>query len=274
MNFFWFLILLPLLLLLILAVAVAAARWERKWRTQQQRQDVGILHLNGALATWQNKLQMWQARLADLDQIKTLSKAVGAHRQPADLTKQFLAWADTALTDQQALQAWLQRLPEQGQRILTQRLAAFCSDIGFELVWLVDHHLDIDPAVAQSAKEVVVHYCRACYLAVTIFGDLQLLKPYLVMKETPGDKMHRALGQQLYTDLVAAKLAAPLPAEIALAPESTRWEYVIGAIDQAVTNHPAEVCEMIKQAARTAAASTVPEVQTAATPWAQQEQPV
>jgi hypothetical protein len=258
MNLFWFFLLLPMLLLLIIVVAILSVRWERRFRARQEQQAVaGPSAVQETVTALQSKWQEWQAHLPALEHFKSLSNGLQPQASPTDLPARFLAWADQALTDDPALQAWLRQLPPQGQLIITQRLAAFCTDIGFELTWLLDRHLALDKEVEAGACQVVRDYCRACYQAVPIFSDLQLLQPYLLLRETPANRTNRPFGQQLYTQLVAAGLAAPLPADLALATETVRWDYVSQAIEQAAATHPSELAVIVKEL--TQAATTPPE---------------
>lgn len=251
MNLFWFFVLFPLLLLLIIMVAILSVRWERRFRArQEQNAPAGFAAVQGTVTALQSKLQEWQSQLPALDRIKTLPSGLLPQPLPEDLPARFLTWADTAFAGDPALQQWLRQLPEQGQQIITQRLAAFCTDIGFELLWLLDHQLDLDQAVQHGAQTVVQNYCRACYEAVPIFADLQLLRPYLALRAAPTHRAHRPFGQQLYIQLVAAGLATPLPADIALAAEAVRWDYVSQAIAQAATADPHAVCTLVKQIAQ------------------------
>ncbi|SJM96097.1 hypothetical protein [Crenothrix polyspora] len=76
------------------------------------------------------------------------------------------AWAETSLTKDKALQAWLLALPSEGLQALGEKIAEFCVEMNVELNWLINPATEIDPAVKQAAEETVIDYCKICLKAV------------------------------------------------------------------------------------------------------------
>ncbi len=71
------------------------------------------------------------------------------------------------------LLAWLEDLGGDGQLALTEQLMVFCADFGIDLAWLIKGELEAWPQADEDVREMVLHYCLACRLAVSTDPELQ-----------------------------------------------------------------------------------------------------
>jgi hypothetical protein len=155
------------------------------------------------------------------EQIK--QQIMGFTRKPADPPVEFRAWAERSLGDNPQLQSWLLSLPEEGFKALTQRVAAFCADLGLRLSWLAERHLEVAPGLQQDMQTIVVHYLEACRQGIHHQGEIVLFSHYQKLIADPADSRHRDIRRRLFTRLIADSLAEPLPAyELIMASELQR----------------------------------------------------
>jgi len=248
-NFSFFFALLPLLLLLIVVAALFSRKLEQMWQ-KKQTDPAGTwrlpVDLNHTLQKLRDRLQ---------EQLPKFQNRVGSPglQTPQNMSENFLRWADEQLGDEPELRQWLHSVPEVGIQLLTQRLADFCTDIGFELTWVLNGSLQIDKTLHATIRRVIVNYCRSCYYAVTAFPDLRSIQPYLDFQAAPTDKANRPFGMQLYAELAAAKLTQPASPNALLADEPERWSYVVQAIAGAAAAHPRQVHAIVQKMVRAAA---------------------
>ncbi|MFZ4848479.1 MAG: hypothetical protein ACOYL7_05015 [Caldilinea sp.] len=252
MNFSFFFVLLPLLLLLIVVAALFSHKLEQMWHKKQTTQTDPSVHwrLPASLnQTVQQLRERWQEQLPKLQN----RLASPSPQLPQNQPENFLRWADEQLGDEPELRQWLHSVPEGGLQLLTQRLADFCTDTGFELAWALNGSLQIDKTLHATIRRVIVNYCRSCYYAVAAFPDLRSIQPYLDFQAAPTDKAHRPFGMQLYAELAAAKLTQPAPPNALLVEEPERWDYVVQAIAGAAAAHPRQVHAIVQKMVRAAA---------------------
>lgn len=258
MNFSFFFVLLPLLLLLIVVAALFSRKLEQMWQKKQTTQTDPAVKWR-VPASLNQTVQQLRERLQK--QLPKLQNRVGppSPQLPQNLPENFLRWADEQLGDEPELRQWLHSVPEVGIQLLTQRLADFCTDIGFELTWVLNGSLQIDKTLHATLRRVIVNYCRSCYYAVTAFPDLRSIQPYLDFQAAPTDKASRPFGMQLYAELAAAKLIQPASPNALLAEDPERWDYVVQAIAGAAAAHPRQVHAIVQKMVRAAAEPPAPE---------------
>jgi hypothetical protein len=157
------------------------------------------------------------------------NRLIGKNHEQA---KKFQAWVDAHIDDIE-LKAWLTGLSPQAASALSEQLADFCVNLGFELNWLLDDNLSQDPEIEQEALAVVTAYCRACWHAAQSYTDFELFKLLQDMKQAPFARKHRDLGRNLFGELVKREMAASVPPELFLASEKERQEHMTRAIQQA-----------------------------------------
>ncbi|MGQ4810242.1 hypothetical protein NKDENANG_03693 [Candidatus Entotheonellaceae bacterium PAL068K] len=129
-------------------------------------------------------------------------------RQPGNLPQQFRAWITGVSETEAPLKQWLEGLSEDGWQAFTTYLVEFCSNMGFELAWLVRQQLDKNPELAQAATKVVLDYCRACQQAAEAQDDIEVYKTFRAFEQHPFRKKSQAFGQKLFAKLVEAGLAS------------------------------------------------------------------
>jgi hypothetical protein len=153
-------------------------------------------------------------------------------RQPTDLPARFRAWA-VATSDDQAVKDWLNALSEEGLQSFTKHLGAFCSDMGFELTWLLDQQLERTPHLAQSAQRIVLDYCRACQQSAAAQEDLEIFKKLQALEQHPTSKKNQALGEQLFAKMIEAELVSgSMSSYLAISPKE-RQQRLVEAIKEA-----------------------------------------
>jgi hypothetical protein len=151
----------------------------------------------------------------------------------------------------------LQQLPEKEEQAFIDQVAAFCTERGFELPWVVEHRLEPYPELAQAAEQVVLHYCRACHQAVAAQQDLDVYKTLLAFEHNPADDMAREFGHKLFAKVIEAGLTSFSMSEYLLAAPKDQRQYMVRAIREAAERHREAFYRLLKETATEAAATPV-----------------
>lgn len=159
--------------------------------------------------------------------------------------QQFQTWATGNFSDP-ALRAWIGILSKEQIAALTEQLSLFCTNLGFELIWLADGQIGKDPALEPAVKEVVESYCRACWRATQVQGDLELLKILMAIETGPFSKEQQALSQKLFAELVKQGMAPPVSPELFVAPEKERQAVMMEAIRTAADTNRTAFNQVLK----------------------------
>jgi hypothetical protein len=178
-------------------------------------------------------------------------------RQPQDMRQQFHAWIAKACADEASLCTWLQQLPEKEEQAFIDQVAAFCTERGFELPWVVEHRLEPYPELAQTAEQVVLHYCRACHQAVAAQQDLDVYKTLLAFEHNPADGKAQGFGHKLFAKLIEAGLTSVSMSEYLLAAPKDQRQYMLRAIREAAERHREAFYRLLKEITTDAAATPV-----------------
>lgn len=93
------------------------------------------------------------------------------------LAQRFLIWFQQEIADAE-LQAWIASFADEGVEMLTEQVARFCRDFGIDLAWLIDGRLACDPELAAVVKQIVVHYCSACMVALDRHQAIQRFRRF------------------------------------------------------------------------------------------------
>lgn len=157
-------------------------------------------------------------------------------RNKQETAKKFQTWADATIEDDQ-LRTWLTRLSPEAISALTEQLADFCVNLGFELPWLLDGSLDRDPEIKQGAVAVVSSYCQACWNAAQSYANYELFKLLLEIEHEPFMRKHHDLGRRLFAELVKREMADAAPPELFMASEKERQTHMTKAIQQAAESN-------------------------------------
>jgi hypothetical protein len=172
------------------------------------------------------------------------------HRTPADFPPRFRAWAVQAAADDRAVKDWFNALSEEGLQAFTEHLVAFCSEMGFELSWLVEQQFDKHPELAQATERIVLHYCRACLQAALTQEDLGVYKQLLAFEQDPFSRKNQAFGERLFDKVVEEGLVAAKMSEYFLAPPKERQQLAVAAIRQAAAKDSAAFNRAVKEIMR------------------------
>ena len=245
------------LLVVVIVAGTAAIVLDRRWRARKSARvlvvetpqapdtttsvdDQGhrpfFTRLTGRVGSWRNRR---------------------AHRQPQDMRQQFRAWIAKACADEAPLRTWLQQLPEKEEQAFIDQVAAFCTERGFELPWVVEHRLEPYPELAQAAEQVVLHYCRACHQAVAAQQDLDVYKTLLAFEHNPGDGKAQEFGHKLFAKVIEAGLTSFSMSEYLLAAPKDQRQYMVRAIREAAEKHREAFYRLLKETTRDAAATPV-----------------
>ena len=159
-----------------------------------------------------------------------------------NLAQQFNEWVagaplekriDPLSRSAKGMKSWLASLEAEERDIFTKQVAAFTSDLNFELGWLVDQELENDPDLKQAMEEVVALYCLANFKALLLQDELRAFIILQAWQEEPTRKEYQEFNQKLFTKLVGKGFAEAAPSDLLLAGEKEREKYAVQAIRQA-----------------------------------------
>ena len=170
-----------------------------------------------------------------------------ARRQPSDLPQRFQAWFANQAGAEAHVQAWIDSLPEDGLEAFTDHLAGFCSQMGFELAWLLEQDLNLYPDVANSATQIVLHYTNACQQAASAQADLKAYTMLKMFEQNPRDRKHQALVQALCAKLTDAGLVAVSMPEYMMATAKEQQQIAIDAINEAASKDHAAFLRIFQE---------------------------
>ena len=161
-----------LLVLLVVAAGTAAIILDRRWRAQRTLKEA----TPAADASTSATASAGEASDATViskmtDRVTSALRSVPMvgdrlmRRKDPNLPGQFREWIAKTCADDPAVNNWVQGLSQEGLQAFTNHLSMFCHEMGFELAWVVQQQLEIQPELAQTFAQVVAHYCRACQQA-------------------------------------------------------------------------------------------------------------
>ncbi|ETW99597.1 MAG: hypothetical protein ETSY1_14395 [Candidatus Entotheonella factor] len=169
------------------------------------------------------------------------------NRQPEDFPQRFRDWVVDA-SDDSAVKDWLQALSDEGLKAYTKHLSRFCTDMGFELTWLVDQKLEKrDAQLAQTAKQIVLHYCQACQQAASCQEALEAHKQLASLEQNPSGRRNRTFGEKLLAKLVDAELVTTLPTEFLGATAAERQQLIAEAINEASSKDQVTFSRLVRE---------------------------
>lgn len=260
---------------LVSAASVGAVALDRRWHRRKQAGDTAP-----APESAQETTASFTSRVAD-----SVSASVRGGpkawfdslrgKKSAHLPQQFLAWIDKVDTVEKPVKDWLHALSEPGLQAFTEHLAAFCSDMGFELEWLVEQQFDQNPELAQAAEKIVLPYCRACQQAAAAQEDIEAHKTLQAFEHNPSSRKQQEFGQKLFAKLVQEGLAAANLADYLAAAPKRRQQQTLQAIQEAVKKDRAAFNRALKEVIRDSeAVSTAPQTVTTPASEVKEQEPV
>lgn len=155
-------------------------------------------------------------------------------------------WLAAIFVENPAERVWFASLTPEQFKVLRSELTAFCVELGFDLVWLVEQASFKPAALEQTGKTIVTHYCRAVRAAVLVHDEMQALQRYQAFLTNPTSKENLTFGQQLYTHLVDEKLAPAATPELLMAGEKERQSFAVEAIQAAAEQNNAAFSALLK----------------------------
>ncbi|MCX6044253.1 MAG: hypothetical protein NT075_04020 [Chloroflexi bacterium] len=158
--------------------------------------------------------------------------------QPKNNVQAFRTWATAAFADQPVLQHWLASLSDEVIQLLTVKLTDFCTDLGFEFVWLLDGKVDKETTFAPRLQIIAVQYIEACYQAYLAQDDVKTFQAWQGFTQHPYGKEQLALAQRVLAQLLDLDLTPAAARSLLTAPAKERDVYVVQAVLEAAEKHP------------------------------------
>jgi len=147
----------------------------------------------------------------------------------------------------QEFTTWLESLSEEGLIAFLQKIAHFCTDSRFELVWLIDSNLKSDQEIKKALEETVLLYCIGYCKTTQIQDMLVAYSAFRAWQAAPTTKEHKQLSQVLFMHLVKKELVPEPPPELFLASENERQEHIVSAINKVAEDNMQELNTIIKE---------------------------
>jgi len=155
-------------------------------------------------------------------------------------------WLANVFVENPAERVWFASLTPEQFKLLRNELTAFCAELGFDLIWLVEQASFKPAALEATGKTIVTHYCRAVRAAVLVHDDMNALQRYQAFLSNPRSKENLALGQQLFTRLVDEKLVPAVTSELLMAGEKERQAFVLQSIQTAAKQNEVVFSAVLK----------------------------
>lgn len=201
------------ILIAVLVIGTFSKVWERRWKGQQVAATEGEESISPL-----KRLLTDSALTVKLNNgVAALRNSLPFRQSESPLPHQFRSWSVQALAADVAVLQWLDRLSEPAHRAFVEHVAEFSEEIGFHLADLVNGQMAQLPSVAQSATQIITHYCRANYQAALAQSAFDGYRVYAAYLQSPMSSDSQRFTQQLYTQLVDKGLVeAPTPAQLTL----------------------------------------------------------
>jgi hypothetical protein len=261
-----------LLVLLVVAAGTAAIILDRRWRAQRTLKEATPAADASTSATAS------AGEASDATVISKMTERVTSalrsvpmvgdrlmRRKDPNLPGQFREWIAKTCADDPAVNNWVQGLSQEGLQAFTNHLSMFCHEMGFELAWVVQQQLEIQPELAQTFAQVVAHYCRACQQAAAAQDELEVYKTLQAFEHNPASKKTQAFGQKLFAKVVEAGLTSVSMSEYLIAAPKEQQQYMVQAIHEAAKTNHVVFNRLLKEVASDSAPAS-PVAQPATTP--------
>lgn len=171
--------------------------------------------------------------------------------QPMNAAGAFRPWAATTFATQPDIQHWLAALSDNAIQLLTAKLTDFCTDMGFEFSWLLQHTVDHDVTVAPHLESIAVHYIEACYQAYVIQDDIKVFQAWQDFTQNPYGKEQQVLAQRLLIQAFDQGLVSINAESLQTAPAQERAVYTVQAIREAAEKQPNAFRAILKTVLKT-----------------------
>lgn len=160
-----------------------------------------------------------------------------------ELVSAFCAWV--AQQESGAAGSWLATLDAPQQKHITQEIASFCEDAGFELGWVVQNQLDnaeLDEALGQA----MLHHLNGLHQASAAQPLLTRYKTTVTWLNNLSARKYRTDTRAIYTRLVHAGNIPPASADALLDNNKNRWQHVTNALHTAYQSDPDAVVDAVQ----------------------------
>ncbi|MEM7115831.1 MAG: helix-hairpin-helix domain-containing protein [Chloroflexota bacterium] len=162
----------------------------------------------------------------------------------------FRLWAATLTHDSlpdesNALANWLISASDDEMKVLCERAADFCEDMGFELAWLTDGDFDSNPMLKAQLTQAVYHFCLACQQGRSAHGEIWLHTTMQNWLSTPFSRKHRAMTQHVVS-ILAEQGIIKTPSYLLLAEQKEREGYIEGVLRETAVSHSNELSTALK----------------------------
>jgi hypothetical protein len=255
------------LTILVAAAGTASVMLDRRWRAQRALQettpaaDASTSATTSAVeasdATVISKVtDRVAAVLRSVPMVGDRLAMVGdrlSRKKDPNLPGQFREWIAKAFADDPSVNNWVQGLSQEGLQAFTDHLSVFCSEMGFELAWVVQQQLETQPELAQTFAQVVSHYCRACHQAAATQDDLEVYKTLQAFERNPASRKTQAFGQKLFAKVVEAGLTSVSMPEYLISAPKEQQQYMVRAIREAAKTNHAVFNRLLKEVVRDSA---------------------
>lgn len=151
---------------------------------------------------------------------------------------------------QQAFEQWLKNLDEDEVKALTGRTEKFCKASRLDLRWLMNSNAQKDPTLSQGVGASVVAYLIAYWEAHEVQDRAAAFIVYEKWQSNPTSRRNRPLTQALFDRLSERGAVSALPANLALASQNKRLEYIVSAIQRVAERDVDVVYSAIEDIAR------------------------
>lgn len=235
------LVLITFVIVMVFLVTLAMIL-ERFWRKLQADRVANRAHSKEDEPSGTNPLAATVSKVTE--QLRSL---VQPQQQDEALVKQFREWVTSDLQTERAMQSWLLALPGPGFAMLTEHIAAFCTEMNFDLQWLVKQQAAVAPELKVAMQGVVIDYCKACQKAVLVQTHAKAFAEYQRLLQNPKGKQEQALSRTLYAALATQGLAPmPNPTELIGATEGERHQKALQAIQHAATKDWSQFAQILQ----------------------------
>ncbi len=248
------------LTILVAAAGTASVMLDRRWRAQRALQETTPAAAASTSATT-SAVEASDATVISkvTDRVASVLRSVPmvgdrlSRKKDPNLPGQFREWVAKAFADDPSVNNWVQGLSQEGLQAFTDHLSVFCSEMGFELAWVVQQQLETQPELAQTFAQVVSHYCRACHQAAATQDDLEVYKTLQAFERNPASRKTQAFGQKLFAKVVEAGLTSVSMPEYLISAPKEQQQYMVRAIREAAKTNHAVFNRLLKEVVRDSA---------------------
>ena len=154
-------------------------------------------------------------------------------------SRAFRAWAVTAFAGQPAIQRWLAELSDDSIRLLVPKVADFCTDMGFEFNWLLQHTIDQERTLAPRLQAIACRYIETCYEATLLLDEVMAFQSWQEFTQTPPSKAQLALAQRVLAQLIEDGVLPPTTPTQPTAPTREAEAALLQSVREAAESDPA-----------------------------------